>query len=477
MRVSELFSLGKTQPELDFVDVDVEGDTPVFISPRAITQFQSEWGDECVHLIQDFFKEVIRLIKNGEDDKAHALLSVLREPNETHLGLSKDKSRGRAVGNESAHDIWNALKESRATKSGLLEDLEDTVLMIEGVSVDIVSDIATNIIRAPLIQYTQQMCDWYGIPTQPEVDSGPLWDSSKKAWTSKFVRLPVAAGIRLLLVPKGIVRRHLNYDVNEYYQHYILTHLQQVEIDANSGLVQLLKNKKKRVTKKSLKEKYGTGKQAVVRETIKYPEVLAQYKKAKKKEQHPALTLEDIAEIEKQPTPDWDALLNKVISLSTGKDAADAYEKAVEGLLTALLYPMLAYPVPQQEIHEGRKRIDIAYTNMADSGFFHWAATHYPASHIFFECKNYGREIGNPELDQLAGRFSPSRGKVGFIVCRNFEDKELFMKRCRDTAKDDRGFIIPIDDGDLKALVESKKTDPLYDRLMLFQERFSQLVS
>jgi hypothetical protein len=166
MRVSELFALGKTQPELDFVDVDVEGDTRVFISPKALTFLPTDWGDECVHLIQDFFKEVVRLIKDGQDDKAQALLSVLREPNETHLGMSVDKSRGRAVGNESAHDIWNALHESRAAKSGLLEDLEDTVLMIKGISVDIVSDIATNIIRAPLIQYTQQMCEWHGIPME-----------------------------------------------------------------------------------------------------------------------------------------------------------------------------------------------------------------------------------------------------------------------------------------------------------------------
>jgi len=116
MRVSDLYKLGKTQPELDFVDVDVDGDTPVFISPRAIALLPSEWGDECAHLIQDFFKEVVSLIKAGKNDEAQALLSVLREPNETHLGLSTKKSRGRAVGDESAHDIWDALNESKAAK-------------------------------------------------------------------------------------------------------------------------------------------------------------------------------------------------------------------------------------------------------------------------------------------------------------------------------------------------------------------------
>lgn len=477
MRVSETFTLRKTQPELDFVDVDIDGDIPVFISPRALSLLPTEWADECVHLIQNFFKEVIRLIKENKDNEAQALLSVLREPNETHLGLSADKSRGRAVGNESAHDIWNALKESRAATSGLLEDLEDTVLMVKGVSVDIVSDIATNIIREPLIRYTQEMCDWHDIPTQEGIDSGPLWNSRSKEWRSEFVRLPMTTTGKLLLVPKGIVRRHLSYDANEYYQHYLLSHLQQVELNANSALVELLKNKKRRVTKKSLKKKYGTGKETIVRETINHPEVLERYRKVKKGEEHPALTHEDIAEIESQPAPDWDALLNKVATLPTGTDDADAYEKAVESLLTALFYPMLTYPVPQMKIHDGRKRIDIGYTNMASSGFFSWVATNYPAAHIYFECKNTGSDIGNPALDQLAGRFSPSRGKVGFIVCRKFENKDLFLQRCRDTVNDDRKYILPIDDDDLRSLVESKKAGDGFERLTLLQDRFTSLVS
>lgn len=38
MRVSEYYHLGRTQPGLDFVDVDVYDDLAVFISPRAISR-------------------------------------------------------------------------------------------------------------------------------------------------------------------------------------------------------------------------------------------------------------------------------------------------------------------------------------------------------------------------------------------------------------------------------------------------------
>lgn len=113
---------------------------------------------------------------------------------------------------------------------------------------------------------------------------------------------------------------------------------------------------------------------------------------------------------------------------------------------------------------------------MALNGFFSWIATHYSAPHVFVECKNYSREIANPELDQLSGRFSPSRGKIGIILCRSFDNKNKFLERCRDTAKDDRGYIIPLDDSDLTALLGHRKSDLAYSDWPLFQERFLFLI-
>jgi hypothetical protein len=161
MRVSEHFRLARSQASLDFVDVDITKDTPVFVSPKALTMLPFEFGDECVHLVQNFFHTVLEFIRSGRNDQAERLLRQLREPNETRSGLSKGKARGHALGAGSAHNVWEALSQSEAAKSGLLEDLEDTVLMIEGISVDIVSDMTTNIIRGPLIAYTERMCKLY----------------------------------------------------------------------------------------------------------------------------------------------------------------------------------------------------------------------------------------------------------------------------------------------------------------------------
>ena len=158
----------------------------------------------------------------------------------------------------------------------------------------------------------------------------------------------------------------------------------------------------------TLIKKYGTGKQTIVRETRKHPDALAKYRTVKRDEKHLPLTHEDIASIERIGKPDWDRLLRDVTRIPVGKTNSSKYETAIESLLTALFYPNLTNPRVQHEIHDGRKRIDITYTNMAVNGFFKWVATHYPALHVFVECKNYGKEVGNPELDQLAGRFPQS---------------------------------------------------------------------
>lgn len=481
-RVSQIYNLGRSQATLDFVDVDVSTDTKLFVSPRAFTLLHSEWADSCVSSIQNFFGTVLALIKEDRGSEAERLLLELREPNETHLGNSRGKSRGRALGEGSAHDVWEALSQSQAAKSGLISDLEDTVLLIMGIGVDIVSDITTNIVRSQLITYTQEQCRQLGIPLEQGIESGPIWNSVAKRWETKSVELPLTSKGKLLLVPKAIVRRTSAYDLSEYYRHYMLEFLIEEEKRAGSSLVHIVKsgkNKgKERVYKTDLEEKFGKEKQDVIDLTLLHPQVFENYKRDKGDDEFLPLDHEDISSVEMETPPDWDNLLDSVISIKTGKEEATDYERAVEGLLTALFYNDLVHPVFQSPIHQNRKRIDIRYTNAALRGFFNWLSAHYSSPYIFVECKNYGKDVANPELDQLIGRFSPSRGRVGMLVCRKFKNKERFLQRCRDSSKDGHGYVIALDDEDLSKLVEERKSDAEGKRRWhLLQKRMSDLVS
>lgn len=476
MRVSEYFGLGKNQPYLDFVDIRLDTDIEVFVDPTALRSLKSGWGHECASLVQHYFEAVLSRIKADKHAEAQALVSSLNERNEFHLGFSAGKSQGHAFGKKSAESVWGALSKSQASKSGLLQDLEDTCLLIEGIGRDMVSDAVCNIIRGPLIKYTQDVCGYYGIPLTPDVASGPIWNPVLEVWESHLVSLPMTSEGKIILVPKILVRHRLSYEYSEYYTHYLLPEMQDVELRSGTGLVELLRNGTRRVTKKALREKYGSNKLAVVEQTLKHPHVLKKYKEDKEETVPPPLDHDQLSEIEETESPKWDELTTALRTLGTGQEMATEYEQLIERILSALFYPSLCSPTKQHRIHEGRKRIDIRYINEARAGFFAWLSQHYPSAFIFVECKNYAEEIGNPELDQLSGRFSPSRGIVGLLVCRSVENPAVLEKRCIDTAKDQRGYIMVLSDDDIIELMEAAKGGIQSQAFPLLMRKFRRLV-
>jgi len=480
-RVSEYYRLGRTQPTLDFVDVDVRDDVRVFLDPRAFRLLQSDWGEQCRDLLHSFFAEVLAAVTAGDSTRARALLSRLREPNETHLGFSAGASRGHGLGRESGQSVADALSASRAARTGLLQDLEDTVLLVPKIGHDVVSDISTNVLRGPLIAYTRQQADLHGIPTA-QVASGPVWNPVGARWEEGFVDLPVPDHRKLLLVPKALVRYRMDFDKDEYYGDYLIPLLQDEELSKpGSELVEMLK-RGPRVTKKSIKEKYGTTKDAVAELTATHREALDGYREQKGEYVSPPLDHDAIATVTGSSPIDLPALLDAVRAVPAGRQYATAFHLAVEALLSALFYPALIDPQVEHDLHERRKRVDIRYTNAARSGFFAWLIQHrIPSQHIFVECKNYTGDPTNPELDQLSGRFSPLRGLVGLMVCRTFSDKELFLKRCRDTAQDHRGFCIALDDDDLAQLVHGAQAErqagsSVPTNFPLLKQRYDKLI-
>lgn len=481
MLVSRYFKLGRNQGTLDFLDVHIDKDIPVFVDPAALKFLHTDWGQHCVSLLQSYFESVLVAIRNSNHNRAKQLLACLNERNEFHIGYSQNRSRGSALGIVSAEKIWESLVKSKAAQSGLLHDLEDTVLFVDGVGPDMLSDAVCNIIRGPLIQYTQQTCRYYGIPLTAGVDSGPVWNTRNEKWESSLIDLPMTKHGSIILIPKIIARVKQAYGHDEYYRHFLMPVLQQHHKDINSSLVHVLQSKKKkgekRVYKTDLYDLYGADKLASAKLTVDHPQALTNYRATKNATQSRPLDHAAFAELENVPTPDYAALLKDVTSLKPGSADASAYEIAIEKLLSAVLYPALCFPVKQDRIHDGRKRIDITYVNDAKDGFFNWVARNHPASHVFIECKNYGKEVGNPELDQLAGRFSPSRGKVGILVVRSVKDHTLLLERCKDTASDQRGFILVLDDASLSELIHQRQALMFgYGETLLYKQ-FKDLVS
>jgi hypothetical protein len=484
-RISTYYGLSGSQASFDFVDVRILGDTPLFIDPVALSGIGSPWANACASTVQSFFQRVLDAITANDSVAAHRLLSFLSEDNATRLGYSA-RSKGSGVGSELADAFYQELSTSAAVKTGIITDIEDTALFIEGVGENRISDVTTNIIREHLASFTTAAANFYGIPLVPGIEVY-VWDSARGDWATKVVDLPVPSkGGPLLLVPKSIARGLLIHDVDTYYRHYALNYLRDYELAERSPLVRLLKSGAPHVYKKDVEAKYrgrhaaggrGVDKRVNLDATERNPDLLAQFKQASMAKS-PVTDPQVTSDATHTKPPNYDALLAAVTQLDPGKVNSAAYERAVEALLNALFYPSLIDPIRQENIHEGRKRIDISYTNAARSGVFEWAAKHYPCANIFVECKNYSRPIANPEYDQLAGRFSPSRGKVGLLVYRDYEEKSKVLESCHDTAQDDRGFVLALDDADLATLVEeAKATGTACGNTGLLRDRFRRLTS
>ena len=97
-KFSEVFGLNKPQAELDFVDVSLETDIPLFIDPFALSQRLDRFSIECHQTVLAFFQLVVDDIRGGREARAKELLMYLKEPNETRLGLSEDEPQGAGIG-------------------------------------------------------------------------------------------------------------------------------------------------------------------------------------------------------------------------------------------------------------------------------------------------------------------------------------------------------------------------------------------
>lgn len=481
MKISEIFALGKTQYELDFVDVDPDEDIPLFLDPYFISSGEYPLATEAHRTLKSYFDFLLMLLKEAELDAARELFSYLGESNEVCLGFSKGKPQGKGMGPTDADRIFKSLLGSRAIESGVMEEIEDFRIFVPNVDKDKMSDMTANIIRKVLIQYTQNQCDLLGIPMEKGIPTGYYWDIGTRSWKNEYDRMLVVNGRKILLVPKRFVSYAKDYTPQKYVDHFALNFLKNEQLRLNGPLVQYRKNKQRTpyVTKKSVREKEEEtspiNKHWITMFTASHPTVFREFRKnAKNKKQ--IIDNAELVDLDLGGLCQY--LSDRLKHISPGSEQASEYHKTVEGILELLFYPHLCSPVIENEIHEGRKRIDIVFDNCAEKGFFYRVPNVYniPSSFVVIECKNYSRDIANPELDQIAGRFSVNRGKIGLIVCRSIEDKTLFLRRCQDTYNDQRGLIIPLTDDDLLMLLSAYPEHQYTAVDTYLQEAFHEIV-
>lgn len=452
MRFTQQFGLGLAHYQVDFIDIELTRDQPLFVDPYALQLALDPWARRATQTIRGYFQSLVDAIRAERLDDALEKLAPLREPRETRLGLSQTDFDGNAIGEELAGDLLTALRGSRAVRTGLLNDLAEAELFVPLIGHDRVSDLATVLIRRELIEYTQEQCQLHGVPMQ-QVASGEIWNPDSEAWEAAIVDLPVASGVRVLLVPKRIARWSTLLRPHDYYSNYIVEHIRQREYrQPTLGLGRLLKNGSLRISKKEVKAEFPFSKDFLAQFSREHPDVLEAFKAAKAA----AASMDVRGDLDENVERAFaSALVAELLAIPQGGEDAHLYHRFMKGVLEFLFFPALSHPRMEQEINEGRKRIDILLTNVDRRGFFfHFPnVTRLSAIDIVVECKNYTREIGNPEIDQIAMRFADHRGWLGLLVCRRMADRNAVLARCLDVARDGHGYILPLDDEDIVSML------------------------
>lgn len=462
MLLSIALGINASQPMLDFVDIDLNFDFPLYIDPIGFLDPIDRFAQECQDDIRDFFQTVMQAIIDGDVNRGQALLAALQEPNETHLGTSQGEPRGRGIGAIQARQLLDNLRESPAAITGLLTDLTDCALFIDGIGADKVSDITTNIIRRHLIEYTQQQFELLNIPIDARVPTGRLWVRGEGRWENdRFDNLPVVNDKRVLLVPKRYVRWKggMQQIAMHYYTHFVTNFIRDEQLQINGHLVSVIRSKRgerREVFKKDIKADMPPTKENLARFSVENPAVYRDFKAAITR--RGSLGLRRLMELDGEPFVErvFDEELIRVLGeIAPGRRDATLYHHTIAGMITYLFYPSLITPTLELDINQGRKRIDISYANSAERGFFADQRNDpfLQAREIMVECKNYAEDLANNELDQMVGRFDPRRGRLGIVCCRSIDNADRLRERCRDAFRAQQGAILVFTDHDFLELL------------------------
>lgn len=463
-KFTEYFGLQVEQDELDFLDIYAHQDIALFLDPFGISAMKTKWSKECENQIATYFQYLLDSIKVGDKQTIKKLLSALHEVNEVALGYSQNAPSGRGIGPKQAEEIQFAFENSEAAKSGDIKDIADCALLIPGINRDKISDITCNILKKQLIEFTKEQCNLYSIPTKRVPISA--FDFETLKFKSYFDNLPVVNGKPKILLPITSVRQDPELSKDKYYRNFVLEFLRAEHSHAGDSLASVLKNGTIKVTIADLKQKYPMGTDFLYDFTKKNPKILEKYKEELRRT---ALKGEKVKLEPKKRILTSDERINILKKIKPGTQEATNFHKISFDNLIEIFGNRLYDPKGEVEINDGRKRIDIVFNNNSKGFFYQLNALnkiHCPK--IFVECKNYGKELGNPEIDQLQARFSNQRGMFGILLCRTIENREKMIQRCKDVMHDRKGYIIVLEDNDMEYLLKlkEKKDEEKIDQFM-----------
>ncbi|WP_312535989.1 hypothetical protein [Acinetobacter variabilis] len=281
MRFTKKF--GITDLNHEFFDINIYGDTEEFVDPYCISQTPTPTGMAAHQCISLFMKELLASIQNQTDTRSKYLCSKFNEPNGTRLGYSRIKKDGRGAGDYLASLFLEQLKRIRhLIQNGIFNHLEECSLLCNELRFDRISDITIDIIKLPLIKFTQNQCQKYGISMRKTKSKLSYFCMNTGLWKEDYFELPHIDDSEdfLILIPRTFIPKVPTYNPMYFYTNTAQEHFKRQAIFNNDSCVSRDRKGNIQVLSKDLRvsENYKPSKENIRRGIIEDPQLLIKYR-------------------------------------------------------------------------------------------------------------------------------------------------------------------------------------------------------
>jgi hypothetical protein len=427
------------QLEVDFVIPRLAGDLPLCIDPFLLYKSRDQELRNLHVAIVSHFAEGVRALAKGNEEEAKRILDF-PEAAEIGFGYGATDKRGSGLGSLLTNLLINSLRLSPAIMERGIRHVEEMQLISPGIGPDRVGDIASNILKEYLIEYTQRQCAIHGLPTRQNVPVGHIYDATERIWRDGYYDLPINQndGGPMLLVPRRIVRQlpWINYDnfVKTEFRAYL--------------------EAKKRLPSRRVEE---LSKAEVTSTSRSEPTIIDAY--VKQKEQRAAEAQPILPPLRDDTNETGERLLAQLSATPPGQSTAAAYQRLVLDILTFVFCPDLIDGRLEERTIDGTERRDIIFTNDSDSTFFDYVRTAHDSLLIMFEVKNTN-ELEMAALNQSATYLGDRVGRLGYIVTRKPAGDNILRKQMAIfNDSNPRKVLLILSDSDLRDLINIRVQD------------------
>lgn len=256
---SDVMGLSQPQNGFEFFDLDTTTDTRLFIDPYYFVHLKhNSFINEINKTVATFITELLVLVKSGNRVAANKLCAHFGETKGTGLGYSCDKINGNGAGKTLSSVIVDSLFASNTIALQHVSNVEDFMIVCEGVAKDRVSDIVLSIGRKGFIEFTQDQCKKLRIPMKKTDEQLSYYCPKSKCWKSDYFDLPhIVDPLSLteqyiILVPEKLLTEKVIYNFKYFLTNVVIPAYKEDAIKRNLSIVKIRKNGKRYVTNDDL---------------------------------------------------------------------------------------------------------------------------------------------------------------------------------------------------------------------------------